>query len=422
MSKVGLENKLVVALATFCELPLARPIGQLDWMMLISSKAPVRFVHAGIAVTLALIVSCGWVLPASAVELSEQQIENIDKVIARKLAGRKDVRSANPSAISISLAINGDPVLERGYGAAHPGVPATAQTRYLVGSITKQFTAAAVLSAIESGDRISGAKNQLSLDTEVAEVFPDTRHWNGAAPLTLRRLLTMTADLPNFTVRPPRGFDPWGSVSAPHLLKAFKRLEIRGGWAGSFSYSNTSYFMLAEILDRAAPLQRGVDGTYSARLKRLFAAAGMTATGEVGALRSPYQIAAPNHRRRPAFLKPDWLKGSGELVSNVVDLRRWNKALMEKRIIGEASLDRMFGTNARVSPTLWYGMGWFVEELKDRTIYSHTGSVPGFTGLNMIIAFKRPGKWASIVILTNGDEVQNLDRIAGDLAFQLQLE
>ena len=373
-------------------------------------------------VALAVVVSGAWNLSVFGAGLSRQQIENIDRVIVRNLSGHKKASPAEPTAISISLAINGEPILERGYGEEHPGSQATAQTRYLVGSITKQFTAAAVLSAIDSGDRISGTKSQLSLDTEVAEFFSDTRHWNGAAPLTLRRLLTMTADLPNFTVRPPSGFDPWGSAPAPHLLDAFKRLEIRAGWAGSFSYSNTSYFMLAEILDRTTPLVGGVDGTYSARLKRLFAAAGMTATGEVGALRSPSQIAAPNHRRRPAFLKPDWLKGSGELVSNVVDLRRWNKALMEKRIIGEASLDRMFGTNARVSPTLWYGMGWFVEELKDRTIYSHTGSVPGFTGLNMIIAFKRPGKWASIVILTNGDETQNLDQVASDLAFHLLFE
>ncbi|MEQ8824294.1 MAG: serine hydrolase domain-containing protein [Filomicrobium sp.] len=361
-------------------------------------------------------------LPAVAGQLSAQRLENIDRVIERNLARPEDARPAKPSAISISLAVDGEPVLEKGYGVAAPGVRATAQTRYLVGSITKQFTAAALLSAVESGDSVSGTNSPLSLDTEVAEIFPDTRHWNRSSPLTIKRLLTMTANLPNFTVKPPRGLDPWGSAPAPRLLNALKRLELRSGWAGSFSYSNTSYFMLAEILDRVTPSQRGLDGTYSARLRRLFDAAGMTSTGVVGEIRSETEVAAPNYRRRPAFLKPDWLKGSGELVSNAVDLRRWNVALMKRQILNEASLSAMFGNNARVTPIMWYGMGWFIEELSDRRILSHTGFVPGFTSLNMIVELKKPKKWASIVILTNGDEAQNLDQMAGDLAFHLLFE
>lgn len=121
-------------------------------------------------------------------------------------------------------------------------------------------------------------------------------------------------------------------------------------------------------------------------------------------------------------MKPDWLKGSGELVSNAVDLRRWNVALMKGQILNDASLNAMFGNNARVTPVMWYGMGWFIEELNDRRILSHTGFVPGFTSLNMIVQLKKPKKWASIVILTNGDEARNLDQMASDLAFHLLFE
>lgn len=344
--------------------------------------------------------------------------------MGRILAEPGSVRPRKPTSISISLAINGVPVYERGYGEAAPNQPANTDTRYLVGSVSKQFTAALVLRAIEERAILAGTDTVLRLDTPMSAVFQGIEHWNGdhGSVMTVERLLTMTSNLPNFTVQPPRGFDPWGSAPAEHLLGAFKKLRPGKGWSGTFRYSNTSYFMLAEMLDRLSGKNNENLATYYGRMKRLFADTGLTATGFVGEITSPREIASPSYRRRPAFLKPDWLKGSGDLVSTARDLNRWNRALFTGDVLGKEARQLMFGENARVTPSMWYGMGWFVEERRDRAVFSHSGFVPGFTSLNEIVQSKLNANWASIVLLTNADELHELDRIADDLAFLLLFE
>jgi CubicO group peptidase (beta-lactamase class C family) len=361
---------------------------------------------------------------ASASSLSAEKAAAIDRIVQRGLAGPGEVRPAKSTAISISLGVNGKLVHAKGYGVAAPQFPAVRGTRYLVGSITKQFTAAAVLKAIEEGAVISGTSLPLTLDTPMSAVFKGLGHWDTAneRPMTVRRLLTMTSNLPNFTVRPPSGLDPWGAAPAQHLLGEFKKLTPADGWSRSFRYSNTSYFMLAELLDRVTTSDGQSIGSYVMRVQRLFDAADMRSSGFVGELKSPREVATPSYRRRPAFLKPDWLKGSGDMVSNAIDLFRWNVALMDGKVINRESLRLMFAESARVTPRKWYGMGWFIEQRTDRTIYSHSGFVPGFTTLNAIVRPTGTSDWASIVILTNADEADDLERIADDIVHVLLFE
>ena len=142
-------------------------------------------------------------------------------------------------------------MLAKGYGEAAPGVPASERTIYHVGSLAKQLTAAGVLDLIDRGATLrSGAR--LSLDAPLTQIFSGVEHWANAGerPVTVRSLLTMTSNLPNFTRRPPAATDPWGRIGAPELLSAIKSLRP-WGWPDSFEYSNTSYFLLAEIMEEA---------------------------------------------------------------------------------------------------------------------------------------------------------------------------
>lgn len=75
----------------------------------------------------------------------------------------------------------------------------------------------------------------------------------------------------------------------------------------------------------------------------------------------------------------------------------------------------MLSDAARVDPMTYYGMGWFIEHEGDRDIFSHTGSVPGYTSVNMIVRNLDAGLWRSATILTNGDEVEGLDILAKDI-------
>ena len=322
-----------------------------------------------------------------------------------------------PPALSLALGLNGELVMAKGYGEAVHGQPADELTVYHIGSVTKQFTAAAVLDLVDRRAFAILSAKPLALESEVGAFFEGFDHWadQDGKPVTVRRLLNMTSNLPNITRRPPPNADPWGAIAAPELLGEIRKLSPHG-WPDTFEYSNTSYFLLAEIHEAViVPGERELK-SYRERLQTfVFERAGMSSTGFIGAYAPASRVAEPRYRRRPAFTERDWLKGSADVASNAVDLHAWNKALMEGRILRQSKLALMFSEGGRVGPALWYGMGAFVEHTPERAAYTHSGSVPGFTAFNAIYRRNDGSDWASVSLLTNSDGVEGLNQLASDL-------
>jgi CubicO group peptidase (beta-lactamase class C family) len=309
--------------------------------------------------------------------------------------------------------MNGEAVLAKGYGDARRGVPANATTVYHVGSLTKQFTAAAVLRLIELGSRTAQTGTPLTLDTQMRDVFDGVERWTAAdePPITVRSLLTMTSNLPNFTIHPPREVDPWGAVETPRLLAALKKLPPHG-WPNTFEYSNTGYFLLARVIEASLP--RPVSARAYVRAQ-IIERAGLAHTGFVGDYAPGSDVALAHYQRRPAFAQPNWLDGCGDMASNVLDLFQWNKALMSGGVLTAESRGAMFSDAARVDPVMYYGMGWFVGHDGDWDSYHHSGSVPGYTSYNAIVRNRISGSWLSVTLLTNSDGVEDLDRLADEI-------
>lgn len=360
---------------------------------------------------LAILIGLSAHGPARA--LDEERRADADQLIAaywRRLASEGNERPG----LSVAIGVNGELLVARGYGEAQPGLAADENTVYHIGSLSKQFTAAEVLLLIDRGATLSASGIRLGLDTAAPEIFSGVEHWRQEdSVVTVRRLLTMTSNLPNFTRRPPSGVDPWGAIPAPTLLGELKKTAPRG-WPDSFEYSNTSYFLLAEAVDALAG---GGDGTFRDRLRAdLFSKAGLTTTGFIGDYPPGSVLAAPHYRRTPAFIKPNWLKGSGDMASSAADLFRWSKTLMEGRILSPAMLDLMLSDAARVDPLTWYGMGWFVTHRDGSDIYFHSGTVPGYTSQMLIMRDARSARWVSVVLLSNSDGIEGLDQLADDIA------
>jgi len=185
---------------------------------------------------------------AALADWSAQKVSDVDSLIRRFIQPRDG--KVVPTALSVSIGVDGSMALAKGLGEARPGEPASEQTVYHIGSLTKQFTAAAMLRLIESGVRAPLSGNPLSLDTPVRGIFDGVDNWTAAnePPVTVRSLLTMTSNLPNFTQHPPPGADPWGAVEAPRLFAALKR-QTPHGWPNTFEYSNTGYFLLAHSIE-----------------------------------------------------------------------------------------------------------------------------------------------------------------------------
>jgi CubicO group peptidase (beta-lactamase class C family) len=358
---------------------------------------------------------------ARAADWSPQKAARVDALIRQFLKPRGGVPAV--PALSIAIGMDGEMVLAKGYGLARPDASASEQTVYHIGSLTKQFTAAAVLRLIESGARTPLSAQPLHLDTPMREIFEGVDRWAAPdePPITVRSLLTMTSNLPNFTLRPPAGADPWGAVATPQLLAALKALPPHG-WPNTFEYSNTGYFLLASALD-AVFAGEGHHTDFRGYVRAaIVSPLRLSQTGFVDDYAPGSDVAQPHYRRRPAFAQPHWLDGCGDMASNVIDLFAWNKALMSGAILNDQSVHLMFSDAARVDPLTYYGMGWFVGHDGEWDSFHHSGSVPGYTTYNAILKQTRTGAWLSVTLLTNSDGVEGLDQLADEILYEARAD
>lgn len=377
---------------------------------------------------------------AGAQSWSADKAQRIDQLIERFRGEKSD--GATLPTLSIAIGIDGSLAMAKGYGASD-GKPVTAHTQYEIGSLTKQFTAAAILELIRDGATRVNSQAKLSVDTPLVDIFGKGSYWAAQPWLTVGRLLTMTSNLPNFTRRPPEDANPWEPITSEQLLKDIEKSTPPGA-SDDFDYSNTNYFLLAEMMEQVVmPGEPNPESYHDFLRKRIFEPAGMLNTSFIGDRRDdldptdPYAppeahsqpistasveqgavLALPDYRlrRRPAFTNPDWLKGSGDMVSSAIDLFAWHKALMSAQIVPAEVRDQMFSDSSRVTPFVYYGMGWFCEHKDDQDIFTHTGAVPGYTSYTAIIRLKTGGKWISITLLSNSDQLDGLDNLAGDMA------
>lgn len=357
---------------------------------------------------------------AFAVEWSAYDTAQLDGMITQWLGSGAKRRAP---ALSVAVGINGELVFARGYGEARPGQPADEHTVYQIGSLSKQFTAAAVLRLVDESATSRQRDTPLTLSTPVQELLPGFDAWgsaNDGPPVTVRRLLTMTSGIQNLLHHPPPGSDPWGHITAAQMLEGLRRLPPSTRHRG-FAYDNFNYFLLAQIIeaaaqDKAQSFAEFVRAVMITPLK-------LDDTGFTSNLDPSrnLRMATPSwgktspYLRRPAFMLSEWLKGSADMVSSAADLFSWNKAVMENRAVSPASRNLMFSNAARVTISKYYGMGWFVEHNAGWDWHTHTGYVPGFTASNAIVSNPRDGTWISVSLLTNADDVRGLEDLSAEI-------
>ncbi|MBV8877290.1 MAG: beta-lactamase family protein [Gammaproteobacteria bacterium] len=283
---------------------------------------------------------------------------------------------------------DGAPVFRRAYGLAdlEQHVAATPATNYRLASMTKQFTAAAVLALAEEG--------RLSLDDPVRKWLPSLPP--AADAMTLRQLLTHTSGLLDYEeLIPADATEQVHDVDVLRLLEAQNRTYFPPGT--SYRYSDTGYALLALIVARAS----GEDFATFLR-RRIFLPLGMHTTiayqagvSTVAERAFGYTYGDGAWRRTDQSLTSAVL-GDGGVYSSIDDLARWDAALYDGRLLSAHSLQLAFTPATPTDdPAVRYGFGW---RITGETLW-HSGETVGFR--NVIIRW--PRRHFSVIVLTNRD-------------------
>ena len=276
---------------------------------------------------------------------------------------------------AVIVAKAGKTVFARGYGLAdlEQKIAVKPDMPFRIGSITKQFTAAAILMLEKDG--------KLAITDDVAKYLPEVP--KAERTTTIEHLLNQTSGLANYTefadFPPPL---PTGFTTGDMVAYAVKQPRLFQP-GEQYRYSNTNYLLLAAIIER-------VSGKKYAEFMaaRLFEPLQLAATAHDGFERGGHtRVEGYNKALGGPFTKATttgdlkWPSGAGALVSSVEDLAAWNDALVKGRVIAGA-WQRM-STPARLAdgkPTK-YGYGLIVDERLGKRIVWHNGGIDGFRSI-----------------------------------------
>lgn len=344
-------------------------------------------------------VALVFALAASATPVSvSAQNARVDAYVKAELAKRQI------PAASVALVKNGQAIYAKGFGKAQLelGVPASADTVYQIGSLTKQFTAAAILLLRDEG--------KLKLDDALSAYVPELpTEWK---PVTLRHLLTHTSGIFSYTSLP--GFFPKTArrdLTHSELLALVPaKLQFEPG--AKFEYSNTGYYLLGMVIEKVT------GNTWSEFLaQKVFRPLGMADTranvwSAVIKHRAGGYTLADGKVANAEYISATSPFSAGSLLSTVNDLAKWATAIEQGKLLGPASHDEMWRPHQLASGrSTGYGFGWSVGKLREHPLIDHGGRIPGFS--SYIAFFPAQKLW--VIALCNSD-TGDADAIARGIA------
>jgi D-alanyl-D-alanine carboxypeptidase len=358
----------------------------------LSASRPASAASSSLRTLLALAMAVA-AITLQAADVASQISEKVDAAL----------KQSGVPAVSIAVVEDNKITYVRAFGYADVAGQrrANADTRFAIGSVSKQFTAFALLTLQEEG--------KLSLDDKVSKYFPELTR---SSEVSIRQLLSHTAGYEDYA---PQDYliPAWTHPTTPGAILehwAHKPLNFDPGT--QYQYSNTNFVLAGEIFEKVSgqPLL--------AFLKtKVFDPLGMTSAGDCEATSSDDATAYTRYALGPARPvgreAPGWYFAAGELCMTASDLAKWDVALLERRFLSlpsytewtkEVRLANGNGTH--------YALGLQLGELNGIPTWSHGGEVSGFLALNTVL----PSKNGAVVVLSNQDGIN----VIGPLSQQIE--
>jgi CubicO group peptidase (beta-lactamase class C family) len=337
-----------------------------------------------VATVLLSVATASW----AATAVAGDKAEGIDAL----MAAYHSLKRFNGSLL---VAEHGEVIFKKGYGFADMewGVPNAPDTKFRLGSITKQFTSMLVMQLVAEG--------RLSLDTTLAEALPGYRQDTGGK-VTIRELLNHTSGVPSYTedseFRDKVSRNPF---TVEDFVKTYCSGDLQFEPGTTFHYSNSGYFLLGAVIEKVT------GKPYEEVLKeRILDPVGMHDTGYDHSATVLAKRASGYERTLGGYVNAAYLDMSipyaaGSLYSTVEDLYLWDRALVTTKLLDAKDKQMMF------TPGLSnYAFGWGVRNLPigpdkgERTVISHAGGINGFS----TIIRRVPADGTLVVLLNNTGE------------------
>ncbi len=325
--------------------------------------------------TLMILTAAGLPVAAASTTPSNEELTGYaDKLLSANYP------ADGPGATALVVR-NGTVLLRKGYGLAdlELGVPMKPEMVFEIGSVTKQFTAAAILMLQERG--------KLSVQDDVTKYLPD--YPTHGKTITLEHLLTHVSGIPSYTGLPewiPRVRE---DITLDQLIGLFKDKPLEFEPGERWAYNNSAYILLGAVIEKVsgksyedfvekeifAPLgmKRSAYGNQSEVV------AGRVEGYEGGNQKGQEGQEGEGGYRRAAYLSMNHPYAAGALLSSVDDLWLWEQGLASGKLLRPESLERMF-TPVKLTSGMnsHYAYGWNTFEYNGRKVIEHGGGIFGF--------------------------------------------
>lgn len=336
----------------------------------------------------------------SSVQARGDALSDADELLKQRFPADK------PGA-AVLVVSRGQPALMNGYGVAdlEKKTPITPDSQFDLASVSKQFTAMAVMILAERG--------KLNYDDPIRKWIPEMPEFDSSRPIKLRDLLNHTSGLPDYLFLMKGGDNAFSQTTCFDVPALFKDKKLKHPTGSKFDYSNTNYALLPVVVERAS------GKTFSMFVNdHIFQPLGMTQSKVMD--RFPYQLENRvfGYGRKLLTGKLEISKrdgpicGDGNVFSTVRDFVRWDAGLAQHRLVRPETMEFAW-TSGKLDDgkETGYGFGWAVKMNYGRKFVVHSG---GWAGTRTVIARWLPDE-LTIVVLSN-DEGANPNKIANDLA------
>ena len=311
----------------------------------------------------------------------------------------KHFSSEEPGA-AVIVAKGNKVLFRRAYGMANveEGVPLSPEMRFRIGSLTKPFTAAAIMLLADRG--------QLAVTDDITKYLPD--YQTQGKKVTIEHLLTHTSGIKNYTDIPAFEQSMAEDIPLHELVGLFRDEPLEFDPGSRMSYSNSGYILLGVIIEQVS------GQTYSSFMKE-------QVLEPLGMLNTEYEnldqskkgrLVGYNRNEVASPISMSQVYSAGALVSTIDDLVRWNAAITSGELLTPRAWKRVFTPyilkNGQASKT---GYGWGIGKIKGHSAVGHEGKINGFSS----VMIRLPEEEVFVAVLSNNDRLHLFNAIESAL-------